>query len=183
MDKFDPSRIPPRIAFTSARARGAVINEIGDLTKPNGEEPPAMVEVSLIDMLYRNVPRAHSALVIKRERVGIYKVRLRIRGDTVPIAQTAFISLPAANRFGIKSIFLIAPQTRWAVHASDVSHAFLQAVNSNHDGRAILIPPPTAQLPWGGPIHPPETDLGEIQSPGRGPPPPPDHCTEVETLP
>ena len=127
-----------------------------------------MVEVSLLDMQYRNVQRAHSTLVIKRKSVGIYKGRLRIRGDTVPTTQKAPISIPTANRCGVRLICLISSQTRWAVHALDVSQAFSQAGHVNRAGSAILIHPPMVKLPRGESLHPPGTDLEKIQSPRRG---------------
>ena len=53
--QFDPSRIPPRIAFRLEKARAAIIKEIDDLLTPNGHEPPAMVEASLTDPKYRGI--------------------------------------------------------------------------------------------------------------------------------
>ena len=139
--QFDPSRIPPRISFRLQKARDAIIKEIGDLLTPHGQGPPAMLEINMDDVEYKGIARAHSTLVVKRKSFGVYKGRLCVRGDTVPIAQMAFVSSPAANRCGVEIICLVASKTQWRVHALDVSQAFLQVGNLQPNDRAIAIPP------------------------------------------
>ena len=64
---FDPSRVPPRIASKLMSSRGAIHREITDLLQAKPNEPPAMVEVYLLDSRFNGVPRVHSTLVIKRK--------------------------------------------------------------------------------------------------------------------
>ena len=168
VDQFDPSRIPPRIAFRLEKAREAIVKEITDLLTPHGNAPPAMIEVDITLPQYRSITRVHSTLVVKRKSVGIYKGRLCIRGDTVPITQTAFVSSPTANRCGVKLICIISSQTKWVVHALDISQAFLQAGNLHPKERIILIPPPMVPLPWKRTLYHPETDLKKVRTSNHG---------------
>ena len=131
LDGFDPSRVPPRVAFKLLPARAAIEREITDLLQPKNHEPPAMVEVALGDSRYRTVPRVHSTLVIKRKGIDSYKGRLCVRGDTVPLQTTAFASSPTVHRCAVKLICAIASQVNWAIHAVDISQAFLQSSNLN----------------------------------------------------
>ena len=126
-----------------------------------------MIEADTADPQHRIITRAHSTLVTKRKSVWIYKGRLCIRSDTAPIAQTAFVSTPTSNRCGILRIFFIASQASWPTQSADVSQDSPQAGNSDPNGRAILIPPQTAQLPWGKSLRPPEKDLETCKSPPR----------------
>ena len=151
--QFDPSRIPPRIAFRLEKARTAIIKEIDDLLTPHGQDPTAMLQISLSDPKYRGIARVRSTLVVKRKSVGVYKGRLCVRGDTVPIAQTAFASSPTANRCGVKIICLMASQSQWDVRALDISQAFLQAGNLNNHDRMIVLPPPMIKFPWKKSLH------------------------------
>ena len=168
VDSFDPSRIPPRIAFRLEKAREAIVKEITDLLTPHGKEPPAMIEVDLGEAKYRQITKVHSTLVVKRKSAGIYKGRLCIRGDTVPITKTDFASSPTANRCGIKLICIIASQTKWTIRALDISQAFLQAGNLHPAERVILIPPPTIRLPWQKSLYAPDTDLKAVARPNHG---------------
>ena len=119
VDQFGPSRIPPWIAFRLGKARAAVIKAIEDIRTPKGKVLPSMIEVSTNEDNYRTIARSRSTLVIRRRCVGIYKGRLFPRGDTVPVALTAFIASPSANRSGNRRICMIASQTRWKAHALD----------------------------------------------------------------
>ena len=66
-----------------------------------------MIEVDMSEAQYRSIARTHSTLVIRRKSVWIYKGRLCIRCDAAPSAQIASVSIPTANRCGIKLIFLL----------------------------------------------------------------------------
>ena len=168
VDQFDPSRIPPRIAFRLEKARDAIEKEITDLLTAHGNAPPAMLEVDITLPQYRSITRVHSTLVVKRKSIGIYKGRLCIRGDTVPITQTAFVSSPTANRCGVKLICIIASQSLWKIHALDISQAFLQAGNLHPSERVILLPPPMVPLPWKKKLHHPEMDLKKVPRHNHG---------------
>ena len=67
MSKFDPSRIPPGIAFQSPQARTAIGKEITDLLTPHAKVPPAMMEIDLADSKYRHLPRVISTIIAKRK--------------------------------------------------------------------------------------------------------------------
>ena len=162
MQHFDPSRIPPRIAFKLIPAREAIEKEINDLIHAKPGEPPAMVEVALNDPRFRNVPRVQSTLVVKRKSVNQYKGRLCVRGDTIPLNTTAFISSPTVHRSGVKVICAIAAQMLWTIHSIDISQAFLQSSNLNHKDRVIVLPPNMIQMPWKGKLPPIHTDVNNL---------------------
>ena len=100
-----------------------------------------MLEISLSGPKYSGISRVHSTLVAKRKSVGVYKGRLCIRWDTVPITQTAFVSSPTDNRCGVKIICLIASQTQWSMHALDISQEFLETGNLHTNDRMIVLSP------------------------------------------
>ena len=162
LDGFDPSRIPPRVAFKLQPARIAIEKEITDLLTAKPHEPPAMIEVALNDSRYAKIPRVHSTLVVKRKGSDSYKGRLCVRGDTVPLQNTAFVSSPTAHRCAVKIICAVASQLQWVIHAVDVSQAFLQSSNLNPRDRVIVIPPNMIQLPWQGKLPPMHTDLSHV---------------------
>ena len=168
LENFDPSRIPPRIAFRLPPAREAIEKEVTDLLTPKPNEPPAMVEIALNDSRYLRVPRVQSTLVVKRKGVNHYKGRLCVRGDTVPLNTTAFISSPTVHRCGIKVICALAAQLKWTIHAVDISQAFLQASNLNPKDRVIVLPPNMIQLPWKGKLPPSHIDVNQLPRHTRG---------------
>ena len=131
LGNFDPSRIPPRVAFRLNPAREAIEKEVNDLLTAKPNEPPAMIQVSLSDSRFKAVPRVQSTLVVKRKGVNQYKGRLCVRGDTVPLNTTAFISSPTVHRSGVKVVCALAAQMKWTIHAIDISQAFLQSSNLN----------------------------------------------------
>ena len=159
---FGPSRIPPRVAFKLSPARMAIEREITDLLQSKNHEPPAMIEVASDDSRYRSAPRVHSALVVKRKGIDSYKGRLCVRGDTVPLQTTAFVSSPTVHRCAVKLICAIASQLEWAIHAVDISQAFLQSSNLNPKDRVIVIPPNMIHLPWSGRLHPMNHDISRV---------------------
>ena len=163
LDGFDPSRIPPRVAFKLLPARIAIEREITDLLLAKPNEPPAMIEIALNDSRYSGIPRVQSTLVVKRKGIGSYKGRLRVRGDTVPLQNTAFVSSPTAHRCAVKLICAFASQLQWVIHAIDISQAFLQSSNLNEKDRVIATPPPMIHLPWTGKLPPMNTDLGRLK--------------------
>ena len=126
-----------------------------------------MVEVSLDDPRFTQVPRVHSTLVIKRKGVNLYKGRLCVRGDTAPLQTTGFVSSPTAHRCCVKVICAIASQMNWAIRAIDISQAFLQSPNLNPKDRAIAIPPSAIHLPWAGKLPPHEYGYHQGDSPKR----------------
>ena len=165
---FDPSRIPPRIAFRLSPAREAIEKEVTDLLTPKANEPPAMIEIALNDSRYTKVPRVQSTLVVKRKGVNQYKGRLCVRGDTVPLNTTAFISSPTVHRSGVKLICALAAQLHWVIHAIDISQAFLQSSNLNPKDRVIVLPPNMIQLPWKGKLPPCNVDVNQLPRHTRG---------------
>ena len=168
LESFDPSRIPPRIAFRLPPAREAIEKEVTDLLTPKPNEPPAMVEVALNDSRYSRVPRVQSTLVIKRKGANHYKGRLCVRGDTVSLNTTAFISSPTVHRCGVKVICALAAQLNWTIHAVDISQAFLQSSNLNPKDRVIVLPPAMIQLPWKGKLPPSHVDVNHLPRHTRG---------------
>ena len=162
-DGFDPSRIPPRVAFKLLPARAAIEREITDLLLAKPNEPPAMMEISLNDSRYAAIPRVQSTLVVKRKGIDSYKGRLCARGDTAPLQNTAFVSSPTAHRCAVKLICAIASQLQWVIRAIDISQAFLQSSNLNERDRVIVIPPPMIHLPWTGKLPPMHTDLSRLK--------------------
>ena len=161
LDGFDPSRIPPRVAFKLAPARLAIEREITDLLQPKAHEPPAMIEIDLRDSRYSAVPRVRSTLVAKRKGIDSYKGRLCVRGDTVPLQTTALVSSPTVHRCAVKLVCAIASQMSWAIHAIDVSQAFLQSSNLNPKDRVVVIPPNMIHFPWNGKLPPMSCDIGQ----------------------
>ena len=162
MQHFDPSRIPPRIAFKLIPAREAIEKEINDLIHAKPGEPPAMIEVALSDPRFRNVPRAQSTLVVKRKSANQYKGRLCVRGDTIPLNTTAFISSPTVHGCGIKVVCAIAAQMKWKIHSIDISQAFLQSANLNRKDRVIALPPNMIQMHWKGKLPPIHVDVNGL---------------------
>ena len=126
------------------------------------------MEVDYSNRKYKSIPWVQSALVIKRKSVWIYKGRLCVSGDTGPIAQTALVSSPTANRSGVKLIFLLTAQTRWPIRDVDAYQAFLQSGNLNPAGRVILHPHAMAKLPRNPELRHPNVDLETTKSPHRG---------------
>ena len=159
LGNFDPSRAPPRVAFRLIPAIEAIEKEANDLLTAKPNEPPAMIQVLLTDPRFKTVPRVQSTLVVKRKGVNQYKGRLCVRGDTVPLNTTAFISSPTAHRSGIKVICTLAAQLKWTIRAIDISQAFLQSSNLNAKDRVIILPPNMIQMPWKGKLPPIRTDL------------------------
>ena len=73
MGHFDPSRIPPRVAFQVPHARLGIEKEISDLLKSESGQPPALTQVSLSGPKYKHLARCPIALVVKRKSVDLYK--------------------------------------------------------------------------------------------------------------
>ena len=142
--------ILPRVEFKLLPAREAIGREITDPIKAKPHEPPAMIEVDLHDSRYRSIPRVRSTLVVKRKGIGSHKGPLCVRGDTVTLQTTAFVSSPEAHRGAAKLICTIASQLQWMIHAIDISKAFLQSSNLRPNGRVIVIPPTTIRIPRNG---------------------------------
>ena len=150
LNRFDPSGIPPRIAFRSPQARTAMEKEITDLLTPHGRAPPAMVEIDLYDSRYRHLPRVFSTMIAKRKSIDLYKGRLCTRGDLAPLTNVAFVSSPTANRCCVRVLITLAMNLGWGIHALGISQAFLQAENLNEKGRLVITPPPQITHPWTG---------------------------------
>ena len=131
MDRFDPSRIPPRIAFRSPQSRDAIEKEIADLLAPRGKIHPAMIAIYLRDSRYLHLPKAFPTIIAKRKSIDLYKGRLCARGDLVPLANVAFVSSPAANRSCVRIVITLAVNLALEIKASDISQAFLHAENLN----------------------------------------------------
>ena len=121
-----------------------------------------MIQVSPPDSKYRGIDRVHSTLEAKRKSVGVCKGRLCVRGDTVPIAQTSFASMPTASRCGVEVVRLIASQSQRPVRALDISQAFLQEGNLHNHDRMVVLPPPMIKLHWGKSLQPPDTELKSL---------------------
>ena len=168
LNHFDPSRLPPRIAFRLPEARTAIEKEISDLLRSEKGAPPAMLEVSLSDPRYTHLPRVPSTLVVKRKSVALYKGRLCTRGDVVPLTVTGFMSSPTAHRSAVKIVLTLAASLHWSIRALDISQAFLQSENLRESDRMVVIPPPMVTLPWNGKLPPIGTDLKSLPSPTRG---------------
>ena len=168
LENFDPSRVPPRVAFRLIPAREAIEKEVNDLLTAKPNEPPAMIQVSLNDSRFKTVPRVQSTIVVKRKGINLYKGRLCVRGDTVPLNTTAFISSPTVHRSGVKIICSLAAQMCWTIHAIDISQAFLQSANLNAKDRVIVLPPNMIQLPWTGKLPPIQTDLNQLPRHSHG---------------
>ena len=92
--RFDPSRLPPRVAFRIDAARKAVETETTDLLDTKPGSAPAMLEISLHDSRFRHLPRVQSAMIAKRKAANRYKGRLCVRGDMAPLLGVGFISPP-----------------------------------------------------------------------------------------
>ena len=103
----------------------AISREIADLLVPQNGEHPGKIEVSLSDPRFAQIHRVQSDLAINRKRLDLYKGRLCVRGDTVPLRRRLI------GRFAI-----------------GIYQAFLRPSNLNQRDRVIAItPPPTIQLP------------------------------------
>ena len=168
LDKFGPSRIPPRIAFQSPQSRLAIGKEITDLLTPHGKIPPAILEIDLSDSRYCHLPRVFSTIIVKRKSIDLYKGRICTRGDLVPLANVAFVSSPTANRCCVRIVITIAPIMAWGIKALDISQAFLQADNLNERDRIVIIPPPMIVPPWKGRLPPSNCDLRTLPPTTRG---------------
>ena len=153
IDHFDPSRIPPRVAFQVPQARLAIEKEISDLLKSTPGHPPALIEIALDDPRYRHLARVPSTLVAKRKSIDLYKGRLCTRGDVVPLTVTSFMSSPTAHRCGMKLLCTMATRLQWHVRALDISQAFPQSENLREEDRLVVLPPQMVTLPWEGNWH------------------------------
>ena len=159
MREYDPSRIPPRIAYRSIPVRVAIEEEITDLHRSKANETPSMVEVSLADSRYRQIPRTHSTLVAKSKSTHDYKGRLCVRADALSMNETAFASPPTPHRCCVGVICATECQLRWAIRAVDVSLAFLQSANMNSRDRSIASHPAMERLRWKGKRLPMSRDV------------------------
>ena len=159
LDRFDPSRIPPRVAFCPPQARTAIIKEIDDLLRPHDGAPPAMVQIDLYGPRYLQLPRAFSTLIVKRKPIDIYKARLRTRGDVAPLKDVAFVSSPTAHRVCIRLLITLATIFKWQLKTLDISQAFLQSSNLNDRDRLVIIPPSMITMPWKSELPPEHVDL------------------------
>ena len=83
LGNFDPSRIPPRVAFCSPQARLAIEKDITDLLKHHCIIHPSMIASDLYDPKYKHLPKAFPTIIVKRKSIDLYKGRLRARGDKV----------------------------------------------------------------------------------------------------
>ena len=159
IDHFDPSRIPPRVAFQVPQARLAIGKEISDLLKATPGRPPALIEIALDGPRYRHLARAPSTLVVKRKSIDLYKGRLCTGGDVAPLTVTSFTSSPKAHRCGIKLLCTMATGLQWHVRALDISQAFPQSENLREEDRLVVLPPQMVALPWTGKLAQPTTSV------------------------
>ena len=165
---FDPSRIPPRVAYQVPQARLEIEKEITDLLKSSPGHPPVLIEVALGDPEYRHLARVHIALVVKRKSVDLYKGWLCARGDVAPLTVAGFMSSHTAHRCGIKLLCTISTRLHWRVRALGISQAFLQSENLREEDRLAGLPPPMATLPWTGRLATPRTPVKSLPPNRRG---------------
>ena len=166
--RFDPSRLPPRVAFRIDAARKAIETEITDLLATKPGTTPAMLEISLNDSRFRHLPRVQSTMIVKRKAVNHYKGSLCVRGDMIPLLDVGFISSPTVHRCGVKLLLSIATQCQWKIHSVDVSQAFLQSESLSESQRLVVVPPPYVQLPWAGHLAAKDRDMKSLPSHSRG---------------
>ena len=166
--RFDPSRLPPRVAFRIDAARKAIETEITDLLATKTGVTPAMLEINLDDPRFRHLPRVQSTMIVKRKAVNHYKGRLCVRGDMIPLLDVGFISSPTVHRCGVKLLLSIATQCQWKIHSVDVSQAFLQSESLSESQRLVVIPPPYVQLPWRGFLPDKKREMKSLPAHSRG---------------
>ena len=141
LDRFDPSMIPPEIAFQSPQSRVAIEKEITDLLAPPGKIHPSMIEIDLRDQRYVRLPKAFSKITAKIKSVDLYKGRLCTRGDLAPLTNVAFVSSSTSNRCCVRMVITLAVNLACDIKALDISQASPQAENLNERDRIAIIPP------------------------------------------
>ena len=109
-------------------------------------------EIQLSDPQYRSLPKVFTTIVVKRKACGLFKARLVLRGDMVPLAVQQFLSAPTAARRMIRVILSVAANLYLKVGDVDVSHAFLQADVAHPEERMVAILPKWLPIPWAGKI-------------------------------
>ena len=162
LNHFDPSRLPPHIAFRLPEALADIAKEIPDLLCSEKGAPPATMEASLPDPWYSNLHRAPSNLVDKWKSATLYKGRLCTRGDVAPLTVTGFMSSPTARRSSVKIAITLDASLHWSIRALGISQAFIQSKNLREPDRMMVLPPPMAALPWGGKLPPNGADLKSL---------------------
>ena len=148
----DMSRLPPRVFRKIPAAISALKTEIEGLLVKDAKGQSALKEIELRDPRFAHLPKVFTTIVIKRKSSGIFKARLVLRGDMVPIAMQQFLSAPTAARCMVRIVLSIASTMRFRVGTVDVSMAFLQADIVNPEERIVAILPSWIPLPWSGTI-------------------------------
>ena len=128
----------------------ALRKEIDGLVKPDAAGNPGLLEVDLSDERYKTIPRVFTTIVMKIKACGLFKARLVLRGDMVPLASQHFLSAPTASRAMVKIILSLAANLGFTLGTVDVSMAFIQSDVVHPDERLIAIVPDWIPLPWKG---------------------------------
>ena len=159
LDHFDPSRIPPRVAFCAPHTRTDIIKETDDLLQPHAGTPPSTAQVEFRDPRYLKMHRAFSTLIANRKSTDLYRARIRTRGDRVPLTGVAFISSPTDRMVCVRFLITLATMFRWQLGTLDISQAFSQSSNLNDRDGIVITPLPVITLPWKSDFPPDHIDL------------------------
>ena len=107
----DISRLPPRALRRIPAAVEALRTELNGLLKPDCTGHPALKEIDLKDPSLYQTPKVFTTVVVKRKSSGVFKARLVLRGDMVPLAAQQFLSAPTAARCMVKTVLSFAPRS------------------------------------------------------------------------
>ena len=143
----DLSRIPPRIYIQNASARNAIQLGIMGLLTGTAKEPEApLIIVSLSDPKVKNIPRYHTTLAVRLKGNGKMKAMLCLRGDTMGVRFSSFVSAPTVERSMVRLLISMAATHQWYVIMVDVTRAFLQSQKLALIDQYIALPPSCIHL-------------------------------------
>ena len=152
----DPSRLPPRIYLEIEGCVRAIEKELNGLTSADSRGVPALVAIPINKEEYRQLPIAHSVLIVKKKNPTTFKARLCVRGGELAGKTDFDTTSPTAARVSPRIVVLMAVISQWKIASVDISQAFLQSEMMAPHQRVRVRPPNCAPCPWFGKVEKPE---------------------------
>ena len=138
----DLSRMPPRVFLTLAQARTSIREELrGILAKDNAGIPIGEL-IWLSDERFTKLPKVRTTMVTKLKANGVFKSRICLRGDTMPMIHQQFASAPTVRKEYLRlfcSLFVNISTMIWL--QVDISKAFLQSDYLHPKDKVIALLP------------------------------------------
>ena len=127
-----------------------------------------MIQISLIDSRFKQIPRAQPTVAVKRKGSNQYKGRLCVRWGAVPLNKTARITPPNCSSIRNQSGVCFGGENELGDSRHRYSHSFSQSSKLYPEDRVAVLPPQMIQKPWNGKLPPIQTDVSQLPKPAYG---------------